>query len=402
MRLGDVAEINPRRDRFHRHADAQTSFVPMEAVHEATGTASPRPRPYSAVAKGYTFFREGDVLFAKITPCMQNGKAAIATGLIDGVGFGTTEFHVIRPGERVTAEWIHLHLRNAETLDAAEQAMTGAVGQQRVPPEWLRELELPLPPLDEQGRIVAALAERRTAVETLRARAESLLADQRKLASEWFSQWADEQFARHGSVRLGAALSDAEAFRDGPFGSMLKTAHYRATGARVIRLGNLGEGEFLDHDQAYVSLDHFEQIKRHEACRGDVIVASLGDGARAAGRAVALPELPTPAVVKADCFRIRPGARFSAEYLALAINSPAVRAQVTSQLRGATRPRVTLEMLRSLQVPDAPPEAQSKAVAQVVGLKGAGAALATAISAQLADLAALDAAVLRGAFSGAL
>lgn len=76
-------------------------------------------RPYAEVKKGYTYFEENDVIFAKITPCMQNGKNAIVTGLIDGIGFGSTEFHVIRCSEEVIPEWIHLFLRRQETLDAA-------------------------------------------------------------------------------------------------------------------------------------------------------------------------------------------------------------------------------------------------------------------------------------------
>lgn len=120
-RLGDVCEINPRRTAgLVRADDAPTTFVPMPAVSDREGIiARPEAKPYSEVRKGYTYFEEGDVLFAKITPCMQNGKHAVACGLSDGIGFGSTEFHVLRPGAEITADWIHRFLRQPSVLLAA-------------------------------------------------------------------------------------------------------------------------------------------------------------------------------------------------------------------------------------------------------------------------------------------
>lgn len=112
-RLANVCQVNPRREKgFERLPEAATSFVPMEAIDENTGTIRVRfTRPFAEVTKGYTFFRENDVLFAKITPCMQNGKAAIARGLVDGIGFGTTELHVLRPGPDLSRRWLFLVVR---------------------------------------------------------------------------------------------------------------------------------------------------------------------------------------------------------------------------------------------------------------------------------------------------
>jgi len=177
VRLGDVCEINPRRPRdLARDADALTTFVPMSAVDERSGTiAAPELRPYGEVKKGYTCFAEGDVLFAKITPCMQNGKHAIARRLAGGIGFGSTEFHVIRPGPEIVSEWIHHFIRQPSVLEAAMAYFYGAVGQQRVPAEFLERLEMPLPPLAEQKRIVAILHEQLAAVERARRAAEAEL-----------------------------------------------------------------------------------------------------------------------------------------------------------------------------------------------------------------------------------
>ena len=175
-RLGEC-KINPPRPRgFSRAPDAQTTFVPMAAVDGKTGTiARPEVVPYSKVSQGYTYFEENDVLFAKITPCMQNGKHAIARNLIDGVGFGTTEFHVLRPNSDVIPEWIHFFIRQPWFLQEATAYFTGAVGQQRVPDEFLSNYTIPLPPIEEQQRIASELKEKMTQVEKLRSSIEKQL-----------------------------------------------------------------------------------------------------------------------------------------------------------------------------------------------------------------------------------
>ena len=108
----DAAQVNPRRDSGIRSLDADlvVSFVPMAAVDEETGTiADALTRPLGDVRKGFTPFLQDDVIFAKITPCMQNGKSAVVDSLVNGLGFGSTEFHVLRPGPEVLPEWLWYH-----------------------------------------------------------------------------------------------------------------------------------------------------------------------------------------------------------------------------------------------------------------------------------------------------
>jgi type I restriction enzyme S subunit len=163
FKLGDteVCLLNPKKHEIAEVADnVAVSFVPMAQVDDLSGTMdASNTRPLGEVRKGYTYFAEGDVVFAKITPCMENGKSAIARGLINNIGFGTTEFHVLRPGPLATAEWIHLFVRQSAVREEARKNMHGAAGQQRVPIDFLREAEIPVPPLDEQRRIVARIEE---------------------------------------------------------------------------------------------------------------------------------------------------------------------------------------------------------------------------------------------------
>jgi type I restriction enzyme, S subunit len=159
-KLGDVCDINPRLPRDHNlDDDSEVSFVPMAAVSEVSGTImAATTRRYAEVKKGYTAFSDGDVLFAKITPCMENGKAALASSLAGGRGFGSTEFHVLRARESVLPEWIYYFVRREQFRREAKRNFTGTAGQQRVPASFLQATYLPVPPLDEQRRIVDLLA----------------------------------------------------------------------------------------------------------------------------------------------------------------------------------------------------------------------------------------------------
>jgi hypothetical protein len=150
---------------------------------------------------------------------------------------------------------------------------------------------------------------------------------------------------------------------DGPFGSNLKTEHYTTIGARVVRLQNIGRGAFLDHDKAFVSLAHYANLARHSVSEGDIVVAALGDGARPAGRACLIPADLGPALVKADCFRLRlPSDVIDPKYLVHYLNSPECLASIAEMMRGATRPRVNLVMLRALHAP-LPPLIEQRRIA---------------------------------------
>ncbi len=157
-KLGDVCELNPKLSKGHPlREDTEVSFVPMPAVSELSCSISaPQTKTFAEVRKGYTPFRDHDVLFAKITPCMENGKAAIACDLVNGYGFGSTEFHVLRANANVLPQWLHFFVRQASFRHEAKRNFTGTGGQQRVPVSFLANSELPLPPLRREAAAKAA------------------------------------------------------------------------------------------------------------------------------------------------------------------------------------------------------------------------------------------------------
>ena len=156
--IQDIAEVNPRIDKSVIKDNLTVSFVSMPAVGAANGIIDvTQKRPFSEVKKGYTSFLEGDVLFAKITPCMENGKMAVVSKLINGYGFGSTEFHVLRPKQGIDGRYLYYFVSSEIFRKNAAHHMTGAVGQKRVPSGYIKESKFPIAPLNEQKRIVAEI-----------------------------------------------------------------------------------------------------------------------------------------------------------------------------------------------------------------------------------------------------
>ncbi|MGH3904296.1 MAG: restriction endonuclease subunit S [Pseudonocardiaceae bacterium] len=151
------------------------------------------------------------------------------------------------------------------------------------------------------------------------------------------------------------------AITDGPFGSNLKSEHYTESGARVIRLQNIGDGQFRD-ERTYISLERFESLRNHEVREGDLIVASLGE---TPPRACLVPALGEPAIVKADCIRIRLSSQVDARWVLYALTSPQAKKFAATLIKGVGRPRLGLAHIRALRVPVPPLAEQRRVVAEI-------------------------------------
>jgi type I restriction enzyme, S subunit len=157
-RIDEIAEINPRPEKNEFGDNLLASFIPMKCVEEESGRFEPLgDRKVREVRKGYTPFRDGDVIFAKVTPCMENGKAAVLKGLTNGIGFGSTEFYALRPKADLLPEYLFLFITQQSFRKQAARNMTGAVGLRRVPKGYLAEQPIPFPPLPEQRQIVTEI-----------------------------------------------------------------------------------------------------------------------------------------------------------------------------------------------------------------------------------------------------
>lgn len=233
LRLSEVCEINPRLPRTHDLADDdKVSFVPMAAVDEVSGAIkSTDVRRFAEVKKGYTFFADGDVLFAKITPCMENGKAALAGGLVGGRGFGSTEFHVLRAGDQVMPEWLRYFVRRESFRREAKRNFTGTAGQQRVPTSFLSNALVPVPLPAEQQRIIDLLT-RAEGIVRLRRQAQ-------QKAAELVPAIYSDMFGDPATNPKGlAVLTLGEVLASADYGSSAKASD-TDVGLPMIRMGNV-------------------------------------------------------------------------------------------------------------------------------------------------------------------
>ena len=151
-KLGKICILNPKKEKKLENDDLDVSFVPMSAVSENGAINTTKVKKYSEVKKGFTYFLENDVLFAKITPCMENGKGAVARGLKNKKGFGSTEFHVLRPIKgKSNPYWLYTLTSFQSFRKLAELNMTGSAGQKRVPIKFLQNYKVVVPPISLQN-----------------------------------------------------------------------------------------------------------------------------------------------------------------------------------------------------------------------------------------------------------
>lgn len=157
------------------------------------------------------------------------------------------------------------------------------------------------------------------------------------------------------------AAEEPRAITDGPFGSNLKTVHYTAEGPRVIRLQNIGDGAFKRED-AHISRSHYEALSRHAVEAGDLVVASLGE---VLPRACLVPKWVPPAIVKADCIRVRLHPDVNPAYVNFALQLPWLRRETAANIKGVGRPRLGLQRIKQLPIPLAPRSEQDRIVAAI-------------------------------------
>ena len=308
----------------------------MAAVDEVRGNiARPELRKYSQVAKGYTPFRENDVLFAKITPCMQNGKAAIARNLCGGVGFGSTEFYVLRPTGEVLPKWVFALIRQPSFRSAAEASFTGTAGQQRVAVDFLRTFPIPVPPLPEQERIVKLLDE----VDELR----KLRAQSDRRTADLISALFDDMFGVAGPRCPGATLEEAvEQFID----YRGKTPEKSSRGVPLVTAKIVKGGRILPPTEFIPEENYDSWMTRGLPRTGDVLFtmeAPLGEVAMVENTRIALAQ---------RVLLIRPRSDiFDSCYFMTALKMPFVWKQIEERATGSTVRGIRQAELRKVVMP---------------------------------------------------
>ncbi|MDD5177542.1 MAG: restriction endonuclease subunit S [Sterolibacterium sp.] len=464
VRIFEITSVNPTLDKAGIPDDLEVSFVPMSAVQTESGIIDVSDkRKFSEVKKGYTPFLEGDVLFAKITPCMENGKMAVVPEVRNGIGFGSTEFHVLRALSGVNAKFVYYYVSSQGFRREAEHNMSGAVGQRRVTTPYLTGCEVPFPPTNEQHRIVAKIEELfseldkgienlKTARAQLKVYRQALLkhAFEGRLTARWREENPDkletadallkriqQERAQHYQQQLAdwqasggskpkapkplppltaeelaelpelpqgwvwTRLGNANVeVSDGPFGSNLKSSDYVDSGVRVIRLENIGALEFIEEKESYVTEEKYELLKKHTVSSGDIIFSSfITENVRVA----LLPPSIQKAINKADCFCVRfSGETISNVFVVMFLSTRHVYKQLEALIHGVGRPRINTTQLKDVVIPVCSAVEQQVMIAEIESRLSAVNQLDQTITASLQQAESLRQSILKKAFSGQL
>ena len=172
VKLGDISEFNPQKQEAKKiPKNRAVSFLPMaDMTANQIYFSAKKEKPLGEVYAAYTYFAEGDVLLARVTPCFENGKSGIAKNLKNNIGFGSSEFFVYRPDKKkVLPEWIYFFIASDKFIRGGIPRMTGTGGLQRLTKDYAQNYQIPLPPLAEQERIIAEIEAERRAVSECRA-----------------------------------------------------------------------------------------------------------------------------------------------------------------------------------------------------------------------------------------
>lgn len=253
--LDDIVELNPSKSEIRDIPnDTIVSFVEMASVSNDGYISNMVDRKLGDLRSGgYTYFAENDIIIAKITPCMENGKCAIATGLTNKIALGSSEFHVFRCSKEINKSFLFSLLNMKNVRNAAILNMTGASGHRRVPESFYRSLQIPLPPLDIQQKIVEECKK----VDEYKLNALKILEDSKKEIDSIVLPCFDN----YPKVVLKTICDSFE------YGTSEKSSTSGAV--PVLRMGNIVDGSIDWSDLVYT--DNMQDIKKHSLKKNDIL-----------------------------------------------------------------------------------------------------------------------------------
>ncbi len=382
LRLRRVATFRPSPNEMCGvSATDEVTFLPMEAISDRGKIDRSSTRPVADIINGYSYFREGDVLRAKVTPCFENGKGAIATGLTRGYGFGTTELFVIRPGPRLDARFLYYLTNSDRFTKIGASTIYGAHGVKRVDDAFVRNFAFGLPPLPEQraiaafldretariddlvakrGEMIAMLGARRCALleQTIRGEAKSGVPAV-ETGNRWIPQLPSDWLLIRARHVIDYISSGSRGWGD----------YYADEGAVFIRSADLQRNSVEIHlsDAAHVILPREAEGVRTRVRQHDVLVGITGANVGYVGY---IRDPVGEAYVSQHVALVRPRPDVYGEWLAYALSTPSVAAQLVAEQYGGTKQQLSLENISNLWLA-LPPQLIQASIARRIG-KGIG------------------------------
>jgi type I restriction enzyme S subunit len=373
INLENITQINPRHPR-DLDDSLPVTFVPMPALNEHEYRFKfQEERPLGMVRKGYTHFAEGDVLFAKITPCMENGKAAIAFGLRNGLGCGTTELHIFRPKEGIDSKYLYFFVHQESFRRNAVQNFTGTAGQLRVPVSFVAKAEIPLPPIAEQRRIVSKLEKLLEKVESCRTRLENIPVLLKRFrqsvlaaacSGRLTADWRDENIGDNNLTEtwLLQPLSDLSILITKGASPKWQGVEYTDRGVLFVTSENVGTGKMIFEGKSKYVEPKINEIQPRSILRkGDLLTNIVG---ASIGRS-AIFESDEFANINQAVALVRLNESVNKKYILLVLNSPILIDHMHTEKVDVARANLNLADVANFPIPVPPLSEQHEIVRRV-------------------------------------
>ncbi|WP_342609202.1 restriction endonuclease subunit S [Vibrio tritonius] len=360
VKMSAVAQINPRCPKDIDEKQL-VSFVAMASASEDGYLLNEEIKALGETKKGFTYFAKGDVLLAKITPCFENGKCLRSNQIKNEVGFGSTEFHVLRANPEVLdSNYLFYMVWNNAFRFLGEKSMSGAAGQKRVSTDFLKQFEIPLPPLAEQKRIAAILDK----ADAIRQKRQQAI----KLADEFLRSVFLEMF--------GDPVTNPKGWEVKPFGDVIDIlTDYHANGsyktlnenvtlldepdyAYMVRTTDLEKQSYTDGVK-YIDQHAYEHLSKSKVYGGEIIINKIGS----AGAVYLMPFLNRPVSLAMNQFMIRCIDGQLNEFYYYQLKTSAGEKEISKRVQGAVTKTITKNAVRDIPIVCPPLKEQEKFVA---------------------------------------
>lgn len=350
VELGKVLRPPSRWKRQDANEYAYIDIASLDSNLKRITTTQPISSN-SAPSRATTHVIEDDVLVSTVRPKL-NAVAMVPAQMTNAIA--SSGIAVLRADpDKINPNYLFHVTQSQFFIQRCSDLATGA-SYPAVSDAKIRSISVPLPPLVEQQRIAEILDQ----THTLQTANREQLRLHPQLRESLFNEHFGDPATNPNDFPLIPLGELSAVFSDGPFGSNLKSSHYTPDGVRVIRLQNIGVGEFIDDDQAFISEEHFDSLRKHECLPGDIIVGTLGEPNL---RACLVPEGITPALNKADCVQIRvDDSKASVAWMCQLLNMPSTLRLAQAMVKGQTRARIAMGRLRKLKVPVPPIQLQKE------------------------------------------
>lgn len=336
--LPEYVEINPRLiQRAELEQNTQVSFIKMEDVSNNAIVRNVRVVPYEQVSKGFTTFQNKDVLLAKITPCFENGKGGFVDKLHSGVGFGSTEFHVLRAKENSDPRFIYQFTNYPEFRIKGESNMTGSAGQRRVPADYLRTFDVVFPPFHEQQKIATILSSVDNVIEKTRAQIDKLKDLKTGMMQELLTKGIGHTEFKDSPVGLvpmqWEIVKFEDVFSDYKYGPRFSSKDYSSCGnVKTIRGTDLSSDGEVHYNQVPTASIDAKTVESHRLRDGDLVMITTAE----CGSSAVFREQKMPYIASAYAIKLSPTDRVFPEFIKYFMQTPNAMVQIESFIRKGT------------------------------------------------------------------